>query len=78
MRVLKRVLAVLVLVAGCGETAQISVTWPNLSPGTHHASVRVDTGDTITEYNETNNQMSGVVLVATERVFLPLITKKSP
>ncbi len=64
--------------AGYGETAQISVTWPNLSPGTHHASVRVDTSNAICESNETNNQMSGVVLVATERVFLPLLMKNSP
>jgi hypothetical protein len=63
--------------AGFGETAQISVTWPNLSAGTHHASVRVDTTNAITECNETNNQMSEVVLVGTERVFLPLIMKKS-
>jgi hypothetical protein len=63
---------------GCGETRGISITWANLSTGAHHVSVRVDTGDTITESNEADNQIVGIVLVATERVFLPVVIKESP
>lgn len=58
---------------GCGATVEISMVWANLSPGVHEIAVRVDDGGAIAESDETNNELSAVVLVATQQVFLPLL-----
>ena len=64
--------------AGCGETSAISIVWTSMSAGAHNVSVRVDTGSAITESNEVNNQMSAMVLVATQQAFLPLVLRALP
>ncbi|MDY7076356.1 MAG: CARDB domain-containing protein [Chloroflexota bacterium] len=61
--------------AGCGETGVITTVWTSMSAGTHNLSVRIDTGSAIFESNENNNQMPAVVLVATQRAFLPLVLR---
>jgi hypothetical protein len=57
---------------GCADYELVSVPWTGLSSGAHRFYVQVDSTDTITEDDETNNIASGLVLVATERVYLPL------
>ena len=56
---------------GCGATAEAFVTWPGVEPGAHAVRVRVDPTDQISEARENDNEMDGVVLVATYRVHLP-------
>jgi len=60
---------------GCGGAETAEVTWANVSPGAHEVYVVVDVEGTIPESNEDDNTGSGVILVATDRVFLPTITK---
>jgi subtilase family serine protease len=60
---------------GCGGAEKVEVTWANVSPGAHEVYVVVDAKGTIPESNEDDNTGSGVILVATDRVFLPTITK---
>lgn len=57
---------------GCADYDLVSVTWTDLDIGAHSFYVQVDGQGTIVEEDETNNVASGIVLVATERVFLPL------
>jgi hypothetical protein len=60
---------------GCGGAETAEVTWANVSPGAHEVYVVVNAEGTIPESNEDDNTGSGVILVATDRVFLPTITK---
>jgi hypothetical protein len=60
---------------GCGGAETVEVTWANVSPGAHQVYVVVDAEGTIPESNEDDNTGSGVILVATNRILLPLITK---
>ena len=60
---------------GCGGAETVEVTWANVSPGAHQVYVVVDAQGTISESNEDDNTGSGIILVATHRIFLPLITK---
>jgi hypothetical protein len=52
---------------------EISVTWTPPAPGAYTLGVTVDPGDAIVEPDESNNQISRTVLVATDRVFLPAV-----
>ncbi len=61
---------------GCAAVRQVTVTWPNLTPGPHPVRVVVDPGNLLSESNESNNQVAGVAWVATHQVFLPTITKE--
>jgi hypothetical protein len=61
---------------GCAAVRQVTVTWPNLAPGTHPVRVVVDPGDLLNESDEGNNQVAGVAWVATHQAFLPTIIKK--
>jgi hypothetical protein len=63
---------------GCGATAEVSVTWPNLDTGAHPMYVQVDPGGAINEANRANNIAIGVVLVATQHIYLPLIIRTYP
>ncbi|MFW6116749.1 MAG: CARDB domain-containing protein [bacterium] len=63
---------------GCGGVAEGVVTWPDLSPGAHPVTVRVDPSDRVTETVETDNVMSSTVLVASFRVHLPAILRGGP
>jgi hypothetical protein len=60
---------------GCGEVETVEVTWANVSPGAHQVYVVVDAQETISESNEDDNTGSGVILVATHRIYLPLVTE---
>ena len=61
---------------GCAAVRQVTVTWPNLTPGAHPVRVVVDPGNLLSESNESNNQVAGVAWVAGHQVFLPTITKE--
>ena len=57
---------------GCGDVAEGFLTWPNVAPGVHVTWVHVDPTNQISETREDDNEMSGLILVATHRVHLPL------
>jgi subtilase family serine protease len=63
-------------VAGCAGVKEITVTWSNVPSGAHVVRVIVDPGDEISEGNEDNNEAYGVVLVAQEQFFLPLVARR--
>ncbi len=54
----------------------VSVTMPNVAPGRHPVYVVVDPDGQVSERDEQDNVLVGTVLVATERVFLPLINRR--
>jgi hypothetical protein len=58
---------------GCADHAVVSVTWKGLDVGGHPFSIQVQVEDE--DVNLTNNVAEGVVLVATERMFLPLVLR---
>jgi hypothetical protein len=58
---------------GCGDNETVSVTWPDVAPGVHRVFVVVDPDSSIEESDEINNAASRVVIIASNRVFLPLI-----
>ncbi len=60
---------------GCGRSKVISVTFPNVSPGSHPVYIVVDPINDVSEDNEADNALSGVVLVATRQAFLPMIAR---
>jgi hypothetical protein len=61
--------------AGCGETAELSVVWPNVAPGDHRVFVWADPANAVGETNEANNLQSAVPFFATQQVFLPLVSR---
>ncbi len=67
-----------VLLSGCGSNAWPSVTWPNLDQGHHSVYVVVSGRPNGLEEKDTalvNNQLSQVIMVATEQIFLPALSK---
>jgi len=62
--------------AGCAEIGEITITWPNVTPGAHVVRAVVDPEDQVGEGSEDNNEVYGVVLVARGRVYLPLSTRR--
>ncbi len=63
-------------VAGCGETATVSIQWPNLTPGFHEIYVSVETmNGTIPESSadKANNTMSSTLFVGSHQIFAPRI-----
>ncbi len=63
---------------GCADVGVVTVVWPNVAPGAHPVQVVVDPDFTLIEDNKGNNKVSGVVLVARDRVFLPAVMKTRP
>jgi len=61
--------------SGCAATTSVSVTWPGLGAGAHTMYIWVDPEDVIGEASESNNVITGFALIATQRIFLPIITK---
>lgn len=61
---------------GQDEVATAQVTWTTDVSGTHEIYVQVDPDNEIGEINEDNNQSMETILVATDRIFLPLIFKE--
>lgn len=62
-------------IEGCGGIVEGLVAWPNVEPGPHSVKVKVDSNASVTETNETDNEVSAIVLVATQRSYLPLLLK---
>ena len=60
---------------GCGGVAEGSIIWPNLAPGPYFVKVKVDSSDIISEGEESDNEMSSILLVPTSRAYLPLILR---
>ncbi len=63
---------------GCGATAEVSVTWPNLAAGAHPVYIQADSANPSWETTLNNNRASGVVLIATHQVYLPTLFKAFP
>lgn len=64
-----------VTLAGCGDWTVVTAVWPNLLPGTYQAFVTVDPIGSIAETNEGNNTASGIILVPTQSIFLPILSR---
>jgi len=62
-------------IPGCAEVREATVIWPDLAPGVHVVRAVVDPEGEVSELNEDNNEVYGVVLVAENRAFAPLITR---
>ena len=60
---------------GCGDSTTLHVVYPNLGPGSYLVRVVVDPDDIVVEADESNNEVSGWALVATDRIFLPLVRR---
>lgn len=60
---------------GCGGNSVAQVEWPGAAPGSHIVYVSVDPAGAIAESDESNNTIGRVILVATQRVFLPLVAR---
>lgn len=58
---------------GCGATKVVSVTWPNVLPGSHPVYVIVDPDGAISESDESDNVLTDRVLVSSRQVFLPMV-----
>jgi hypothetical protein len=58
---------------GCGASSVLSVAWPALGAGAHQFVVRLQSSGT--EPSHANNIMTGTALVATEQVWLPLVSR---
>ena len=57
-------------------TREVTVTWPSLTLGAHAMRVVADAGSAVYECNKSNNQVTGIALVATRQLFLPVITRQ--
>ncbi len=62
-----------VSLSGCGDNETVSVAWNNVSPGAHQIFVKISPATN--ETNTLNNISNQTVLVATHRVFLPIVRK---
>lgn len=62
---------------GCAATTTVSVTMPNVPPGRHPVYVVVDPEGQISESDKTDNVLVGHVLVATQRLFLPMVHRRN-
>jgi subtilase family serine protease len=58
---------------GCGDNETVSVTWSDLAPGVYRLFVVVDPEDDIVDADPSNNTASRLVIVATDRIYTPLI-----
>lgn len=68
--------AVTAVIRGCGVGEyEAEVVWNDLPPGTHEFTVRVDSGNSISETVESDNVGAGVVLIDPAQTFLPVISR---
>jgi len=63
---------------GCAASTILTVTWSNVTPGTHQVRVEVDQENHIAESNEMDNVLSVFILIANYRLYLPTILKLMP
>jgi hypothetical protein len=59
--------------AGCGESAVVSVTWNGVPAGTHRIFVVADAANAVGESDEGNNKQEFAVFVGTQQTFVPRI-----
>jgi hypothetical protein len=67
--------AVTLPLAGCAATLDVTALWPNLSAGVHPFYADLDVSNIIAETDESNNQITGKVFVATYQLRIPLIAR---
>ncbi len=60
---------------GCGASSVLSISWPGLGAGPHQFVVQLQSSGT--ELNLANNIMTGTALVATQHVWLPIVSRFS-
>lgn len=60
---------------GCGEFIDFEIDWLDVPPGSHAVTLRVQYDD---DGRVENNAVTSSVLVATTRVFLPLVSRARP
>lgn len=58
---------------GCGESLIVTATWPDLTVGAHPFHFVITTG--AAESNTVNNQSQGTLLVASQRLMLPVVVR---
>jgi hypothetical protein len=58
-----------------GAAATLSTTLVYTTAGVHPVTVHLDPTDTVNEMDEGNNGVTGTVLVATDRAFLPVVAR---
>jgi len=61
---------------GCGGVFEELIVWPGVAPGAHRIRVQVDSTDEIAETREDDNEVFATLLVATSRIYLPLVLKQ--
>ena len=59
-------------VAGCGGVVTAQGEWSNVSSGSHQILISVDPANAIAETSNANNELVGVVLIPTRRLYLPI------
>ncbi len=64
--------------AGCGAARVVTATWSSLPAGVYPIYARVQVSGTMTEIEPGNNLMTGQVLIASHRIFLPLVRRTLP
>ena len=60
---------------GCGETVELSVTWPKVEPAKRRVYVSVESNGSTPESNKENNILSATLFFASQQVFLPAILR---
>ena len=60
---------------GCARTVEVSATWAISEAGAHPMYVQIDPDDTINEVSKSNNVATGLALIATQHVYLPVIVR---
>lgn len=68
----------IISLSGCGDHQQAQILWSNLLPGTHQIYAQVTAAPGVVEVDTTNNLVSGVVLIASNQIFLPAISRPFP
>ncbi len=64
-----------VTLAGCGDNSTVSVQWNNVPPGVYDVYAVVDPDNLIGEIDDNNNTFTQKILVATHRIFLPVVSR---
>jgi hypothetical protein len=64
------------LIAGCSQMDYIaSLTWADLGPGVHRYWAKIDSGNDVSETNENDNVISGIVFVNGDLLHLPITSR---
>ncbi|HSH02158.1 MAG TPA: hypothetical protein VLL52_06515 [Anaerolineae bacterium] len=64
-------------VLGCARDLYVAeVVWPNLTPGIHHFSARIDSTNVVNETNNNDNIVYGFVIVDGSSLYMPAIARQ--